>query len=93
MTIQTIFDVTKSEVFSDVSSRLRGRINLHVWLTLSIIGEMVLHETHVKIIWLSSKETYVELRSSWNLEEGMKSMNLTFLKERGDRLPEVATEF
>lgn len=54
---------------------------------------MVLHETHVKIIWLSSKETYVELRSSWNLEEGMKSMNLTFLKERGDGLPEVATEF
>ena len=85
--------MTKSKVFPDVSSRLRGRINLHVWLTLSIIEEMVLHETHVKIIWLSSKETYVELSSSWNLEERMKSMNLTFLKERGDGLPEVATEF
>lgn len=68
-------------------------MNFHIWLTLSIIKEMILGETHVKIIWLTSKETYMELSSSWILEERMKSMNLTFFKEWGCGLPKVAMEF
>lgn len=93
MTPQTIFDVMKTKVFSDTCSRLRGRLNFHIWLTLSIIKEMILGETRVKIIWLTSKETYMELSSSWILEERMKSMNLTFFKEWGCGLSKVAMEF
>lgn len=51
---------------------------------------MILHETHTKIIQLSLKETNMQLSSSWFLEGRLKSMNLTFLKERG-REPKVAT--
>lgn len=71
----------------------RGRINLQVWLTLSIVKEMILRETHIKAIWLSSKETYVELSSSWIPEERIKSIYLTCLKERGCGLPKVTTTF